>query len=262
MIFEVIKDCIKLALIGLILFFFFRRYVRWRRPELSAAVEQHRVVILMVLGLVLTGIKVSEDALTGESGPMDKAILMFVHQHVPAGLTRFFEAVTITGSFRFFLPLLVVITVAFAAFKRWFEVLLLVGSSCAGGLIIYLVKAVTARDRPALWETRWYWGTSFPSGHTLETACVSMALALCLGNVWPEGRLQFRVAALVWLGLVGFSRLVLGVHWPTDVMAAACIGLLIPIGMRLILARISLVKSHPSELKPRNEKEEETTPGT
>jgi undecaprenyl-diphosphatase len=237
MVFEVIKDCIKLALIGVILFFFIHRYVRWRRPDLRPAVEQHRLTIMMVLGLVLMGIKVSEDALTGDSGPMDKEILLWVHQNVPAGLTRFFDAVTITGSFKFFLPLLVVITVLFAAFKKWFEVLLLVCSSCAGGLLIYVLKAVTARDRPALWETRWYWGTSFPSGHTLETACVSMALAVCLGRVWPEGRLQFRVAALVWLGLVGLSRLVLGVHWPTDVMAAACIGLLIPVGVRMILVR-------------------------
>ncbi len=237
MIFEIIKDSAKLLLIGIMLLYMIRRYVRWRRPHLSETVEKHRLIILMILGVMLMGIKVSEDAITGDSGPLDKAILLFVHDHVPAAFNGFFEVVTLSGSFKFFVPLLVLSLVVFAFLKKWFEALLMLSSTACGGLVIYLLKAVIGRDRPALWETRWYWGTSFPSGHSLETACVGMALALCLGYIWPAKVLVFRVAALVWVSLVGFSRLVLGVHWPTDVLAAVCIGMLIPIALRFALLR-------------------------
>jgi undecaprenyl-diphosphatase len=244
MLFEIIKDSVKLALIGIIILYVIQRYVRWRRPHWSESVEKHRLLILMVLGAVLLGIKLSEDAITGDSGPMDKAILLFIHKHVPAGLNSFFEALTLSGSFKFLVPLLILSSLVFAFLKKWFEAALVVASTACGGLVIYVIKAVIGRDRPTLWETRWYWGTSFPSGHTLETACVGMALALCLGDIWPERVMLFRVAALVWVSLVGFSRLVLGVHWPTDVMAAACVGLLIPIALRYVLMRVMKKAEH------------------
>ena len=235
MIFDFVKDIIELALIVTMVFFLIHRYIRWRRPHLTASMEENRLLILLVLGLVLIGIKVSDSALTGESGPMDRAVLLFVHRHVPAGFGPFFQTVTIMGSFDFFLPLLVVSTLVLIGFKKWFELLLIVGSAACGALVIYGLKTITGRERPALWETRWYWGTSFPSGHTLETACVAMALALCLGRVWPGQLRLIRVLALLWVLLVGFSRLFLGVHWPTDVLAAACIGMLLPITVQFVL---------------------------
>src|ERR1051326_9348285 len=114
MLFDFIKDTIKLALIALMLSFLIRRYIRWRRPKLSPSVEQHRLVILTILGIVLVGIKVSEDALTGDSGPVDRGVLLFIHGHVPAGITPFFEVVTLTGSFKFFLPFLIGSSLVFA----------------------------------------------------------------------------------------------------------------------------------------------------
>ena len=235
MVFDFFKDIFELALIVTMLFFLIHRYVRWRRPHLSPAVQEHRLIILLVLALILTGAKVSDSALTGASGPMDKAFLLFVHQHVPTAFVSIFEMITLSGSFNFLCPVLVVTTLLLLGFKRWFDFLLLAGSAICGALTVYGLKSLTGRERPALWETRWYWGTSFPSGHTLETACVGMALALCLGRIWPKQLRIFRISALVWLLLVGSSRLVLGVHWPSDVLAAACIGLLLPVVIQFVL---------------------------
>ena len=233
-IFDFVKDSAKLILIGLLMFFLFKRYILWRRPNLSTTLDEQRVFISLILAAILIGIKVSEDALTGESGPMDKAILLFIHYHMPSKWAPFFATITWGGSFDFLAPLLALITLLFLAFKKWFQAVLLLSSAACGGMIIYVLKTLTARDRPALWETRWYWGTSFPSGHTLETACCATALTFCLSRLWPARAPIFRGAAVAWVLLVGFSRLVLGVHWPTDVLVAACVGMLIPVSLQFL----------------------------
>ena len=238
--FDFFQDTVKLALIGGLIFLLLERYLRWKRSLLAELAEDHRMFLMLILGAVLVGIKVSEEALSGESGPMDKAILLSIHQHVPTEWTRFFQAVTLMGSFDFVIWLLVICGLVFIALKRWPEVLLLAGSVLSGGLVIYVLKLMTGRDRPALWETRWYWGTSFPSGHTLETAAFAMALTLCLKPIWPRHTRLVRLGAMLWVLLVGWSRLVLGVHWPTDVLAAACIGMVIPVGLKFLLLRLSV----------------------
>jgi len=223
--------------------FLLRRYLRWKKPNLATTAEQHRLFILLILGTVIAGLKVSEAALSGGSGPFDKAILLFVHSHVPANWTEFFEMITLTGSFNVLVSLAVISCLALFILKQRFEALLLALSTIGGGLVVYLLKLMTGRERPALWETRWYWGTSFPSGHTLETTCFAMALTLCLSPMRPDYVRLARVIALLWVLLVGLSRLVLGVHWPTDVLAAACIGMLIPIALQFALVRLGLRKS-------------------
>ena len=102
-------------------------------------------------------------------------------------------------------------------------------------LVVYAMKAIVGRERPALWDTQWYWGSSFPSGHTLVVAAFAAACTLILGRLWPVTRKFALAVALLWIVLVAFSRMILGVHWPTDVLTAACVGTAIPLGLRFVL---------------------------
>ena len=96
-------------------------------------------------------------------------------------------------------------------------------------LLVWGMKAIVGRARPALWEAQWYWGSSFPSGHTLSTAAFSTAAALCVARIRPRAAIMALALAMLWTGLVGLSRLVLGVHWPSDVLAALCLGAFVPL---------------------------------
>src|SRR3989475_11662183 len=192
---------------------------------------RRRLTLLSVLVLAVSAIKVSEEVIDGESGPVDKAILLFIHGHVPGTLTGFFEAVTFTGSSKLLFPLASVATLALLLARRRLEALLVAVSVISAAAVVYVVKMMVGRARPALWETEAYWGSSFPSGHTLVVAAFATAAALCASRIRPAARKLALSIAILWISLVAISRLVLGVHWPTDVLAAACIGAFLPLAM-------------------------------
>ena len=236
MLSELIKDIAKLALIVTCLYFILGVYVRRRQPAWSEPLEKRRLTTLLVLVLAASALKLSEDVLGGESGPIDKVILLFIHSYVPGTLTGFFEAVTLTGSSSVLIPLATVVTVALLWARRRFEALLVAASVISGAIVIYLVKTVVGRTRPALWDIDWYWGSSFPSGHTLIVAAFAIAVALCVKQIWPAAHKLALSMAIIWIFLVAISRLVLGVHWPTDVLVAACIGASLPLAISVALA--------------------------
>ena len=196
MAFDLIKDVAKLALIVAFFHFSLIVYLGWKQPAWSAFAEKRRFAILLALVLAVVGIKIGEDAVNRESGPLDVLVLQFIHANVPPALDGIFEAVTITGSANVLLPLLLIIGVAFLWAKRRFEALLLTVSVVSGALIVYALKAAVGRARPDLWDTEWYWGFSFPSGHTLVVAAFATAMVICLNRIWPGSRELLDVACV------------------------------------------------------------------
>lgn len=237
MLMEAIFDILKLGFFVLCAYFGLNAYSRRRRPDWVAQLTMRRVTVLGLLTLAAVAIKVIEDVLDHESGPVDAAVLWFVRDHVPAAWSGFFSVVTLSGSAAFLLTLgsLAALVALFA--KRWFEAMLLASSLATATLLVYVLKAMVGRARPDLWDTQWYWGSSFPSGHTLSTAALSTAAALCVARGWPRGGDAAMWAAMLWTGLVALSRLVLGVHWPSDVLAALCMGAFIPLLISVLFDR-------------------------
>jgi membrane-associated phospholipid phosphatase len=86
-----------------------------------------------------------------------------------------------------------------------------------------ILKSFYDRPRPDLWEHRGQFAwASYPSGHAIASVAVHFTIAIMLwracGWRWP-----FVVAAAM-LIITSYSRLYLGVHWPTDVIAGLCMG--------------------------------------
>jgi undecaprenyl-diphosphatase len=239
---KAIGDIVELALVVGSLYFAMRMYLRRAQPAWAEPLDRRRLALLWLLALGAAAVKLTEDVLGGESGPIDKGILLFLHAQVPSALTGFFDAVTLSASAAVLTTLTIAATIALAIAKRRFEAMLLAGSVTGAAALVYAVKVLIGRERPMLWDAQWYWGSSFPSGHTLVVAAFAAANALILGRLWPAARLSALVVALMWVVLVAFSRLILGVHWPTDVLAAACIGAAIPLGLRFILESRSRVR--------------------
>ncbi|MEP7379990.1 MAG: phosphatase PAP2 family protein, partial [Chloroflexota bacterium] len=99
--------------------------------------------------------------------------------------------------------------------------------SLASDLAAFAVKIVVERPRPDTAAAHQLFGAdslSFPSGHVVRAVALAAALAWVL--VPPGLRFRLALAAAAIAGIVmGFARVALGVHWPTDALGGALLGL-------------------------------------
>lgn len=107
--------------------------------------------------------------------------------------------------------------------------MLVLASSVGAALLSAGLKVLFARPRPDVVEHLVGVSTpSFPSGHALLSAAIYLTLGALLAREFPRPALQryFMGVAVMLTLLIGLSRVYLGVHWPSDVLAGWCIGAL------------------------------------
>lgn len=217
--------------------------LRWRGQTWTDMPTQQRRPLHWMVGLGVVLILVTEDVLTRASSRVDAALMSWIHVVVPEPLTPIFQALTLSASAKVVFPVLAVAVAALLIKRRYWECAVLASSLLGSVALVYLAKTAIQRVRPAVWETQWYWGSSFPSGHTLTAAALATAVYLCAERNWPLARWPFIALAALWALLVALSRLVLGVHWPTDVLAALCAGVLLALGVAAAITGIEASRS-------------------
>ncbi|HEX8640591.1 MAG TPA: phosphatase PAP2 family protein [Allosphingosinicella sp.] len=156
---------------------------------------------------------------------LDRGLLLFFYAGDRPNVAFAARWLTELGGLRALTP----ITAAGAGFllyrRNWRDALLLVSITVSGRLLVSLQKDWIARIRP---DPQGHLvpveSLSFPSGHAANATLVWLTLALLLPQT-PRARLV-AVWAAVWLALaVGLSRVLLGVHWPSDVIGGWAFGL-------------------------------------
>jgi undecaprenyl-diphosphatase len=151
----------------------------------------------------------------------DLWIRLGVHAHASPALTKFFRAVTNWGSWMVLLPSTLFITVILAWNKRYGEMRLLL-ITMGGALVLdNVLKLLVHRPRPTPFFAAKPLTYSFPSGHSLISFCFYGLLAglLTMHLKKREWRAVVWVLAAALIALIGMSRIYLGVHWPSDVLA-------------------------------------------
>jgi len=121
------------------------------------------------------------------------------------------------------LGLTTVIAVGFLVLDGKSHMAVFAAGSVTGGMIVSsLLKDIFQRPRPEIVpHVAYAASTSFPSGHSMMSAVTYLTLAALLARSQERKRLKayfLLLAALLTL-MVGVSRVYLGVHWPTDVLA-------------------------------------------
>ncbi|MBC9034109.1 phosphatase PAP2 family protein [Sphingomonas sp. JC676] len=170
----------------------------------------------------------------GDGAAFDRAVMLAMrvpgHPDVPFGpawLPSAVRDVTALGSSTV-LGFVVLATALFLWLRgRGRTALLVLASTSLGAVAVTIVKALVGRSRPDLIDRLMQESSnSFPSGHAASSAIVYLTLATLLFPVVREPRMRAFVigVALVLVGAIGISRVYLGVHWPSDVIAGWAFG--------------------------------------
>lgn len=184
-----------------------------------------RLALAAVLGIVFG--KLARDVWAGKELAFDRPAMLALHDLASPTLTVALRVITASASG------LVAVGVALVLAVYWWrqagrraEAVVLLSTLAAGAALGEGLKALFARPRPHLfpWLTA-AGGWSFPSGHTLTAIVLGGMLASLLGRKLMDWRraVVWAVAGL-WAGLVGLSRVYLGVHYPGDILASLTIG--------------------------------------
>ena len=204
--------------------------LRWLWDELRRVIAERLTVAAVVwltialaasIFVVWAFAEITEEVVEGESRRFDRAVLLWIEANVPGWLEGPMRLVTELGSYRVVVPLLVLATAAFYYKGLKLAAVLLVVSTAGGFLLTTVLKAVFQRPRPEIVETGYTASFySFPSGHATIAVGFYGALTLILAYQL-RGRARWAVAACgtLLVLLIGFSRLYLGVHYLTDVLA-------------------------------------------
>ena len=163
----------------------------------------------------------AREVFEGEATAFDMQIRLTVHQWANPGLTLAMEAISDLGSPVFLSALFVALIIVFLL-VHWRYAALWLSITMAGALALDVtLKDLFHRARPTAYfvpQPRTY---SFPSGHALGSFCFYMVLSgLLTARIRnPPARVVIWAVAAVLVAAIGFSRIYLGAHWPTDVIA-------------------------------------------
>lgn len=217
-----------------------------RSPAVPEQVTQRLPTLLGILILVFIPLavfaKTAQEVWEEGGFSFDTPTLLYIHRFNTPALDHLMVLITTVAGFKSlpFITLACCAALWFRRHRRWASFLLL--SVAGSGALMLTVKALFHRVRPHLWvspapETDF----GFPSGHSI--ASISFFLALVL-LAWPtRWRWPTLILGVVGTLLVGFSRLYLGVHYPSDVIAAWAAGVAwTSVAFRVLFRHHSLVR--------------------
>lgn len=192
------------------------------------------VTALLIGGALMAFAELADEVADGETHAFDRAVMLAMrepndHENPlgPAWLEMVARDVTSLGGTTV-LALVTVATVGFMLLRRkWGGAIFVLVSVAGGTLISSALKAIFDRPRPDLVpHAVEVSSASFPSGHSMLAMVTYLTLGAVLAEVQTSQRVKIYILGwAVFLALiVGLSRIYLGVHWPTDVLAGWCIG--------------------------------------
>ena len=218
-------------------------------PAIVRNLDRNVLLAFLAVTLLLVGVgNLASEVLEGDTLAFDRWVIAGLRDPAnpgsplgPAWLKKVMVDLTSLGGG----PFLTLLTLATAGFlvaaRKWGMAVFVVAAIAGGGLAANLLKWAFVRARPDLVpHLVTVDSASFPSAHAMNSAVTFLTLGVLLSRTQQDRRLKvYLLATAVFLTLiVGFSRIYLGVHWPTDVLAGWAVGAAWAILCSLVAARL------------------------
>lgn len=189
---------------------------------------------VIVMTLTLAFVRIASEVLEGETMAFDHFLITAPRSPAdpalpigPGWLRLFMIDITAFGG----ITGLVVIASIAAGYllvrRQWAQAQFLVCATAGGWIVSDLLKSFFNRPRPDLVDHLVeVHSLSFPSGHAMNSAVVFLTLGALIARNHTERatRIYILTVAILLTLIIGFSRIYLGVHWPSDVMAGWIVG--------------------------------------
>lgn len=201
---------------------------------------RHRLgwIVLLFAGVLLplwVFAELADEVHELEQFVFDDPILLHAYGYAGPALDRFFVFIATLG-YEGVIALDVLIVLGLVVCRRWRQAAFAAIAFAGSALLNLGSKQFFRRERPSLWESVSPEHTySFPSGHAMGSMTLAMVVILL---AWPT-RWRWWVAApaAVFALLVGYSRIYLGVHYPSDILGGWMAAIAWVSGVYLILFR-------------------------
>jgi membrane-associated phospholipid phosphatase len=191
--------------------------------------SQNYSLILLLLGvclplqifiLLLLAVQNHEGALNWEL-----PILLTIHDQTGEKLNLLAEILTRLGSFKITTPIIIGMALSFLWSKRWNYSLYTIMTFLGAITISYTGKIIVHRARPHLWELVYQIGSdySFPSGHAMSSMSFALVLIILTWN--SSWRWLMIIFGSLFAISIAWTRLYLGVHYPSDIVGGWMIAL-------------------------------------
>ena len=184
------------------------------------------VGIFLVAGLIVAAIgtwsfvEVAEHVTSGGTQAFDESVIRWMGAHHTKTLDAIMIELTALGTGTVVMMIVAVAGLFLALTQHRYSAMLLVASTLGGLVLNGVLKLGFNRPRPSI-------SSSFPSGHAMSAAIVYSTVAYLAARLHTRrwARLLVMSAAFIVIVLICVSRLYLGVHYPSDVIAGVAIGL-------------------------------------
>jgi len=227
----------------------------WTTRSALARERRALVMILVVSATAFATLAVIvARALAGTSADKTIARWLFGATDGSSALSAVARLLDLLGGNLFSIALILATTFVLAARRHRYLAAYLFASALGGVLVSTFVKAFVDRPRPPTVGTLIAESTSsFPSGHATSSVATFGALAVVCLVVLRPGVRWWAAGALIGLGLaIGVSRVAVGVHWPTDVLAGWAPGSAWTSAVALIVVQVAMGRSRGSRELPRS----------
>ena len=207
------------------------RFERWAPAESRVLLAALGTVASLWLFVVLASVVVS-----GQAQTIDEHVLLALRRPEDRALPigprwchQMAIEVTALGSVPVMAGIILIVCGWMALAQRRALIGLVLASSCGAGLLNTMLKSAFGRPRPSVVpQLAMVDSASFPSGHAMIAGAVYLTLGVVLARTTTRWRLRlyYLGVALTVTGLIAFSRVYLGVHYPSDVLAGMAAGAL------------------------------------